>query len=69
MLIEKKLPYDFCDNCDEFILKVDDQLTFLQPVGCTERVITVYCKNAGKCVQLKRNIEKQMKEGVDDGRH
>ena len=65
MLIEKKLPYDFCDNCKEFILKIDEHFAFSPVVGSTERVITVYCKNSGKCGHLLKNLK--MKEGKSHG--
>lgn len=65
MLIKKSLPYDFCENCGEFVLKVDDQRMFSPDIGCTERVITVYCRNSGKCKHLKKNLEKQMRKDGD----
>lgn len=66
MRIKKSLPYDFCDTCDQFILKTDETMTFSGAVGVTERVITVYCKNAGKCGHLYKNLKKKVGDSHDD---
>lgn len=63
MRIETSLPYPFCDNCPEFILHVDEQIMFLGFAG-SERVMTVMCKNAAKCKQLKKNLEEREGEHV-----
>ena len=56
MTIKQYLPFDVCNKCPEFILDVSEQVLFHGLAG-TERVLTVRCKNAGKCKQLKKNLE------------
>lgn len=56
MNIEKKLPFESCDSCEEFILDVHDQVYFSQKH--TQRIITVKCKNERICRKLKNNLKK-----------
>jgi len=57
MDIVKQLPFDVCENCGEFILDVKQQELFYGDGG-HHLALTVRCKNAGKCQQLKRNLKK-----------
>ena len=63
MDIVKQLPFDVCENCGEFILSVDQQQLWYGDGG-SHLAITVRCKNAGKCKQLKRNLKKLETENV-----
>ena len=52
MDIQKCLPFDVCEHCAEFIMKVDEQAIF----SANERievVLTVKCKNERICKRLK----------------
>ena len=57
MVIEKRLPFDLCENCQEFILDVNQQYIFYGDGG-SHLVLTVECRNAEKCRQLKKNLER-----------
>ena len=63
MEIRKDLPFPYCDECEEFVLKVDDHLLFYG--NGSERVLTVRCKNANKCLHLKRNLDRKEAENAD----
>ena len=58
MRIEKIVPYDTCDNCDNFILDAFDQ-TKTDEKGLSERVINVGCKNAWMCKMVEERYEKK----------
>lgn len=57
MEIEKRLPFECCETCGEFVLKVQERTLFYSDRGSTVG-ITVSCKNEGKCRHLRRNLEK-----------
>ena len=59
MYIRKNLPMPECDSCTEFILDVNEQVIFHLD-RCSERILTVKCKNANLCKRLKENLKKQM---------
>lgn len=52
MEIKKKLPFESCENCEECILDVNEQILFAYDHSC-QRVITVGCKNENLCKRLK----------------
>ncbi len=52
MEIRTNLPFKSCENCPEFILRVRDKVLYFDQ-GITERVIDVFCKNAGLCKRLE----------------
>ena len=58
MQITTKLPFDCCENCSEFVLKVDDNFIHLSN-GYNCREITVRCKNAGKCKHPRKKLTKK----------
>ena len=57
MEIEKHLPFECCDTCGEFIMKVQ-QKTLFYDGGSTHICLSVGCKYENKCVHLKRNLTK-----------
>ena len=57
MDIEKRLPFDCCENCGEFILHTE-QRTLWYGDGGSHLVLTVSCKNEEKCKHLKQNLNK-----------
>ena len=60
MKIEKNLPFDFCEDCEDFILHVEEQVLFSdRTVG---RVLTVSCKNENRCRKLKEHLEDRIHE-------
>ena len=61
MDIVKQLPFDVCENCGEFILACDTKQLWYGDGG-THLALTVRCKNAEKCQQLKRNLHKLEKD-------
>lgn len=58
MDIRKSLPFDCCENCDEFILKVDEQAIFTEDRRI-ETIINVRCKNERICEHLKKALENE----------
>lgn len=52
MDIQKRLPFDACEHCGEFILKVDEQ-AILSVDNRIEVVLTVKCKNEHMCRRIK----------------
>lgn len=59
MKIEKNLPFESCDSCDQCVLDVNEQILFYGG-GFGERIVTVGCKNERLC---KRLLAKQKNEG------
>lgn len=57
MDIVKQLPFDVCENCGEFVLDVKQDVLWYGDGG-SHLALTVRCKNAGKCKQLKQNLKK-----------
>lgn len=55
MKIEKNLPFDVCESCEDCVLDVEEQILFGEKF--IERVITVGCKNAKLCKRLKQKGE------------
>lgn len=64
MEIEKRLPFECCENCGEFILKVQERTLFYSNKGSTVG-ITVSCKNEGKCKHLKENLKRIGDQNAD----
>ena len=56
MQIDKCLPFDCCERCQEFILKVDEQAIFTENRRI-EVVLKVYCKNEYLCKHLKKVLK------------
>lgn len=56
MEIEKQLPFDICENCDEFILETE-QKTLWYGDGGSHLVLTVSCKNEEKCKRLREHLK------------
>lgn len=56
MLIDKCLPFESCDKCDEFILKVDEQAIFAEDRHI-EVVLKIRCKNEYLCKHLKQVLK------------
>ena len=57
MRIEKDFPFDICENCNEFIMDVEEKVLFFGMEG-SERVLIVRCKHSGKCKRLIKNLER-----------
>ena len=55
MTIEKDLPFAYCENCEKFVVDVDEQVIFTTTFSRT--VLNIRCKNAWLCKQLKQNME------------
>lgn len=62
MVIEKNLPFECCENCDKFVVDVEEQ-DFLSADGHITRKLFVGCKCAWLCKQLKNQIQEEMKNG------
>ena len=58
MEIKKDLPFEFCDNCPEFILDAHEQVIFSANIPSL-RILTVSCHNKHLCKMLKENIENE----------
>lgn len=58
MDIQKRLPFHFCDRCDEFILKVEEQVIFGEDHKI-ENVLIVRCKNEPLCKRLKEALKNE----------
>ena len=56
MDIQKCFPFETCDKCEEFILKVDEKAIFTSD-GRVETVLKVRCKNEHLCEHLKRVLK------------
>lgn len=56
MKIEKSLPFESCDSCDECVLDVNEQILFYGG-GFGERIVTVGCKNERLCKRLIKKGE------------
>lgn len=56
MVIEKNLPFECCETCENFIVDAEEQVIFAEG-QLSIRVLTVGCKNAWLCKQLKKQIE------------
>lgn len=54
MDIKQSLPFTHCENCPEFVLKVDEQTFFVDNI--THRMIEVRCKNEWLCKQLEKKF-------------
>jgi hypothetical protein len=57
MEIRETLPFDFCNQCKEFILDVDETTVYADD-GIMVRILAVSCKHRGLCEKLKENIER-----------
>lgn len=57
MEIEKHLPFECCETCPEFIMKVQQRTLFYGDDG-SHIGLTVSCKNESKCVHLKKSLMK-----------
>ena len=57
MDIVKRLPFDVCENCGEFVLDVSSQ-TMWYGDGGSHLLLTVRCKNAEKCKRLRKNLNR-----------
>lgn len=53
MIIEKRLPFECCEKCEDFILDVNEQTIFYGENSI--RVLTVECKNESLCRRLDAN--------------
>ena len=56
MTIKENLPFEQCQNCEHFVLDVNEQVIFSN--GLSERILMVGCKNAWLCKQLSENLNK-----------
>lgn len=63
MDIRKRLPFEHCETCPEFILSVDDKVLFYGTQS-SERVIDVRCKNETKCLRLNEMNKKEMNKNA-----
>lgn len=61
MTIEKNLPFDFCENCEDFILHVEEQVLFADERQFG-RTLTVSCKNESRCKKLREHLEDKIHE-------
>lgn len=61
MRIEKSLPFESCDGCDQCILDVNEQILFYGG-GFGEWIVTVGCKNEKLCKRLKKKMEEEQNE-------
>ena len=62
MIIEKDLPFECCENCEQFIVRTNERVFYTDTTS--HRVLTVSCKNEWLCKQLKDKLEK---DGKIDG--
>ena len=58
MDIVKKLPFNRCENCPEFVMKVEEQFIHSTD-GYYNKVMIVKCKNERLCRYLKRKHDEQ----------
>ena len=58
MKIEKSLPFESCDSCDECVLDVNKQILFYGG-GFGEMIVTVGCKNERLCKRLMKKGENE----------
>ena len=58
MDIRKCLPFDCCENCEKFILKVNEQAIFTEDRRI-ENVIGIHCKNEKICKRLKQELKNE----------
>ena len=61
MKIQQQFPFEFCNKCELMDINTN-VLTFHADNELIDRDITVSCKNAGVCLQLRAMIRDQ--EGV-----
>ena len=59
MKIDTKLPFEHCEKCKEFVLKVNDCYQIFNS-GNSQHVIVVRCKNEWLCKQLKENLVEEV---------
>ena len=57
MKIEKNLPFDICESCEDCVLDVEEQILYAEKF--IERIICVGCKNERLCKRLKQKGEKE----------
>ena len=62
MEIRKDLPFECCENCDDFILHSEEQVIYSPVKGCAERILTVQCKNESLCIRLEGNRQRCQNE-------
>lgn len=60
MYIVKNLPFECCEDCEHFIVDAEEQV-FSFAYKPSYKVLTVGCKNAWLCQQLKKQIEENHK--------
>ena len=65
MTINKDLPFDLCENCDQFVLDVNEQVLFGDGQFLT-RTLNVGCKNAWLCKQLAERHGIKDDKGTQD---
>lgn len=64
MKIETNLPFEFCDDCQNFIMDVEQQVIFADE-GFRTRILTVGCKNEWLCQQLKDQLKGERHDVAD----
>lgn len=65
MDIVNRLPSDRCENCRDFLLDVNEQTAWLSDGG-SHLILTVWCRNFGKCKHLKHTVKRAVED--DAGR-
>lgn len=64
MIIKQELPFAYCEQCENFILKAHD--TIVCNGNTSQRVITAKCKNEWMCKQIAAETGKELQS--DGGR-
>ena len=58
MKIQKSLPFEQCETCDQFVLD-----SFMQnetdEKGATEKIVNICCQRAWMCQMIDKNYEKK----------
>ena len=59
MTINTDFPFEYCESCDECILRVCTDSVIYGNDKIVQRVITVFCENARLCKRLEKQINEQ----------
>lgn len=58
MVIEKNLPFECCETCQNFVLDTNEQvISSFNEVG--QRILTIGCHNDWLCKQLREQFVKE----------
>lgn len=66
MEIKTRLPFDCCENCEDYLMHVEEQVIFVQ--NGSVREILVSCKRENQCRRMQQDrISNEIKRTADGG--